>query len=398
MQPSALTDQPGTVARWMGVGRSDATDAYAAGAAATRGALRHHDPGLLLACFSIVHDPERLARGVADAAPGVPVIGCSTHGEIGPDGPRDGTVVVCAVGGAGFSVATRASTNTSRRQRAAGAEVAQCVREVGDHPYKVLFMLTDGLTRGQEEIVRGAYGVVGARVPLFGGAAADAWRMKRTYQLHGSDVFSDAVVAACIAGDAPMGIGIRHGWHPTGEPMIVTSSGNGRVYQLDDEPALDAYLRRIGAPEEIYDDEDALQRYVLSRPLGVQRRSGVEVRNMSTEVDVEGRSIGGGGELTQGGLAWAMAGDEAAVLDASEEACAAAIESLQGRPPIGLVTLSCAACRSVLGEEGIVREVDRMAGRADGVPFAGFYTYGEIARTRGIDGFHNQTTVVLALS
>ena len=35
--------------------------------------------------------------------------------------------------------------------------------------------------------------------------------------------------------------------------------------------------------------------------------------------------------------------------------------------------------------------------QAGGTPLAGFYTWGEIARTRGINGFHNQTLVVLAV-
>jgi hypothetical protein len=35
---------------------------------------------------------------------------------------------------------------------------------------------------------------------------------------------------------------------------------------------------------------------------------------------------------------------------------------------------------------------------AGGAPVAGFYTYGEIARTHGVSGFHNQTLVVLAVS
>jgi hypothetical protein len=36
--------------------------------------------------------------------------------------------------------------------------------------------------------------------------------------------------------------------------------------------------------------------------------------------------------------------------------------------------------------------------RSGGVPVAGFYTYGEIARTSGVSGFHNQTLVVLSVS
>ena len=52
----------------------------------------------------------------------------------------------------------------------------------------------------------------------------------------------------------------------------------------------------------------------------------------------------------------------------------------------------------MLGEEGIRREIQRVAEHAGGAPVAGFYTYGEIARIHGISGFHNQTLVVLALS
>ncbi len=51
----------------------------------------------------------------------------------------------------------------------------------------------------------------------------------------------------------------------------------------------------------------------------------------------------------------------------------------------------------VLGDAGINREIDRIATFADGAPVSGFYTYGEIARTTGWQGFHNQTLVVLAL-
>jgi hypothetical protein len=180
--------------------------------------------------------------------------------------------------------------------------------------------------------------------------------------------------------------------------MIVTSAGNGRVYTLDDRPALDVYLDRLGAPPEAYTDEEVFKQFALPRPLGVQRRSGVEARNLSTEVDLEGRSIGGGSAIDHGGLTWAMTGDEESILTATDEACQSAIDGLKGEAPAGMLTFSCAALRAVLGDDGIQREGARIAKWANGVPFAGFYTYGEIARTRGIDGFHNQTLAVLAIA
>ncbi|GAA2371742.1 FIST signal transduction protein [Dactylosporangium salmoneum] len=384
--------------RWMAVGTSLRADSHEAGREAALAALDGPDPKLLLVFAGIEHDPRRLAEGVRAAAPGVPVLGCSTHGEIGAGGPRDGSVVVTALGGPGFSVSTTAVAEISGRQREAGAAAARCAAAVEDRPHRVLLLLTDGLALDQEMVIKGAYGVLGAAVPLFGGAAGDGWRMSGTFQLHGTDVYANGLVAACIGSDAPIAIGIDHGWRPAGEPLVVTQSGDGRVHELDDAPALDAYLDRLDAPGDVYRDEVALRHYVLSRPLGVQRRSGIEIRNMSTAVDVAGRTIGGGGDLALGALTFAMEGDEESVVAASARACRSAIDQLDGVTPVGLLTLSCAACRAVLGDDGVAKEGAGIAEQAGSIPFAGFYTYGEIARAKGINGFHNQTMVVLAFA
>jgi hypothetical protein len=73
------------------------------------------------------------------------------------------------------------------------------------------------------------------------------------------------------------------------------------------------------------------------------------------------------------------------------------MEQLGGRPAKAVVAFDCIARRAALGES-TDEEVDRIHDRTDGAPVIGFYTYGEIARTRGMSGFHNQTLVVLAVS
>jgi hypothetical protein len=92
-----------------------------------------------------------------------------------------------------------------------------------------------------------------------------------------------------------------------------------------------------------------------------------------------------------------MEGDGASILEAAFATCDEAIGGLDGLDPLGMLVFSCSALRAVLGADGTVRESERIARAAGGAPFAGFHTCGEIARTRGIDGFHNQTHVVLAL-
>ena len=383
--------------RWVAIGRSDAADARAAGAEAAKAAVAADDTKLLTVFCSDDYDLEQLLAGIEECAPGVPLIGCSTAGEIATDGPGDAGIVVLAFGGEGFSVTTAAAEGASARLREAGAAVAGCSTEDPERPHRLLMLLTDGLAGDQQEIVRGAYSVLGAEVPLVGGCAGDDLRMKRTFQLHDGRVLTDAVVAAGIASDAPFGIGVRHGWRTVGEPMVVTSSADNRVYRLDDRPALDVYLERLDAPPEAHLDAEEFTRFSLTHPLGLNRRSGEEQVRFVADANFTDRSLGCIAEVPQGAFAWIMEGDAASVLDATDAACADALAPLGASPPLGLIAFDCIARRGVLGDEGIVAEVRRVAQHAAGSPVAGFYTYGEIARTHGINGFHNQTLVVLAV-
>lgn len=383
--------------RWLEVGHSAVADARRAGREAAAAASRG-DAKLLIVFCSGAYDLAALLAGIGERADGVPLIGCSTAGEIATAGPGDGGVVVLTLGGAGFDVATRAAAGASENLRAAGAAVARSARGVAHREHRVLMLLSDGLAGDQQEIVRGAYGVVGAGVPLVGGCAGDDLKMTRTFQLHDGEVLSDAVVGVTIGSDAPLGIGVRHGWRRVGEPMVATRSAGSRVFALDDEPALDVYLDRLDAPPEARTDPAAFTRFALTHPLGLARRRGEEHVRFVGDADFAERSLGLIAEVPQGGLAWFMEGDDESVLAATDSACADALEQLGGRTPIGMIAFDCIARRGILGDGGIATEVARVAANAAGAPVAGFYTYGEIARTRGVSGFHNQTLVVLAVS
>jgi hypothetical protein len=392
--PSTSSDS----SRWVGVGYSEAPDAGAAGDEAAGAALREADPRLLVVFCSDSYDLEALLGAINERSGGVPLIGCSTAGQIGPSGPGDASVVVTAIGGSGFSVSTAVAQGASVRLREAGAEVAACIDALESRPHRVLMLLSDALGGDQQEVIRGAYGVAGAAIPLVGGCAGDDFKMQATYQFFGDRVLEDAVVAAGLGSDSPIGIGVHHGWRRVGEPVMVTRSGGNRVYELDDRPALDVYLERHDAPEEARTDPAAFNAFAITRPLGLSRRSAEEGVRMVAGADFEDRSLSMIAEVPQGGLAWFMEGDQESVLGATDKACAAALGALGDRSPLGLLTFDCAARRGVLGDEGISREVERVTSQAGGAPVAGFYSYGEIARTSGVSGFHNQTIVILAVS
>jgi hypothetical protein len=261
----------------------------------------------------------------------------------------------------------------------------------------VLLLLSDGLAGDQQELVRGAHGVLGAAVPLVGGCAGDDLKMSRTFQLCDDRILTDSVVAAGIASNAPLGIGVRHGWRRTGEPMLVTSSAGSRVYTLDDRPALDVYLQHLGVSEPAHPDQEGLARLALTHPLGLSRPDGEDQVRFIGGGDFAERSLSCIAEVPQGALVWIMEGDARSVLDATDAACDASFAALGGQPPLGMIAFDCIARRGVLGEAGIRAEIGRLSAMASGAPVVGFYTYGEIARTRGVRGFHNQTLVVLSI-
>ena len=397
--PSSSTEpsRAGHRSRWLEVGHSTHADARCAGREAAAAALGADDAKLLVVFSSGNHDLAALLAGIDDAAPGVPMIGCSTAGEIATAGPRDHSVVVLTLGGDGFTIATTVATDASACLREAGATVARAACQVSHCEHRVLMLLSDGLAGDQQEMVRGAYGVVGADVPLVGGCAGDDLQMTKTFQLHDGRVLTNAVVGAAIGSDAPLGIGVRHGWRRVGEPMVATRSAGNRVFQLDDQPALDVYLDRLDAPTQARTDAAAFTRFALTHPLGLARRRGEEHVRFVGDADFAERSLGLIAEVPQGGLAWFMEGDDESVLAATDGACADALAHLAGRPPLGMFAFDCIARRGVLGDTGIAAEVARIAASASGAPVAGFYTYGEIARTSGVSGFHNQTLVVLAV-
>jgi hypothetical protein len=382
--------------RWFAVGLSDASEDNA-GERAADAALIHDDAKLLIVFSSVSADLPALIGQVRSRSGGVPLIGCTTAGEIAPKGPRDGSIVVTALGGDGFAVGTAAAAGASDDLRAAGARAARCLPSPASHPHQVLLLLTDGLATDQEDIVRGAYSVLGAGVPMVGGCAADGLRMTRTFQFHGDRVLTDSVVAAGIASTGPIGIGVRHGWRPVGEPMLVTASGPNQVVTLDGRPALDVFFERLGAGAGEVGPED-FPGLALMHPFGLSRHSGEEQVRFITSADFATRSLSCTARVPQGSLVWLMEGDAGGVLDATDAASNASLAALGGVPPLGMLAFDCVARRSALGDQGIEQEIGRIAAIAGAAPFAGFYSYGEIARTHGMRSLYNHTLVVLSVA
>lgn len=355
-----------------------------------------HEPRLLIVFAAPRFHLEQLSTGLSERFPACALIGCTTAGEIATGRALTQSLVLWALGGTGVRVSTGHGESDGQGLRQAALQAAGCLADLERRRNTVLVLLSDGLAGDQMQVVRGAYDAAGIDVPLVGGCAGDYLRMRQTRQLHGWRVMSGAVVAAAISSDRPLGIGFSHGWSPASEPMLVTESRDTLLVTLDDQPALDVYLNIFDPPQAVRDDPQAFADFAAVHPIGIRRRDRIEMRHIAG-FDREHRALVMVAEVPQGALACLSEGDSASVLEAAVQSASSAVEALGGAAPAGLLLFDCVSRRSIFGDQHLQEETELISRCGGGVPMAGFYTYGEIARTRGSGGFHNQTLVTLAI-
>jgi hypothetical protein len=388
----------GEGARWIVVGSSTHAEAELAVREALAPIVKRADPKLTIIFCSPAHNLAEISRLVQASVGSGEVIGCSTAGELLRNHPMTGGLLIWALGGDGFAVTTGVGLgDPATGLRDAAQTAAQCLRRLERKEHTLLFLLADGLCGDQMEVVRGAYDVSGAGVPLVGGCAGDDMALQATQQIHSGELLTHAVVAAAITSNAPMAISIAHGWEPLSEAMLVTASRGTTLESLDDRPALDVYLDTYEAPDEVRNDPAAFFDFAHTRPVGIARRNRNEIRYVYG-ADYELRTLTLFAEVPQGAMAYLMQGNSTSVLNATTDVCALAEQALGGQPAMGFMLLECVARKSLLSNAGLLDESLKLPSVASEAAVGGFYTYGEIARTEGSGGLHNQTVVALALA
>ncbi len=381
---------------WVKVGASSLNDTGQALEQALQALQCPQDPKLIVALIAPNFDLAAIAEQLHGTFPHTQVIGCTTSGEITPGGAVANALVLWALGGSAIEISTGSGQGDAQGLRQAATEAAHCLDHLEQRANTVLIVLSDGLCGDQMDVVRGAYDVAGIDVPLVGGCAGDNLARRRTRQIHGRRVMSQAVVAAAVSSDRPLGIGVSHGWTPASEPMLVTGSKGNILSTLEDKPALDVYLNFFNPGDVISTDPEEFAKFAATHPIGIRRRDKIEMRHI-TGFNLDSRELILVAEVPQGGLAFLTQGDFDSVLNAAAQSCTTALEALNGLPPAGLLMFDCVSRRAVFTEERIQEETDLITSTCGAIPMAGFYTYGEIARTKGAGGFHNQTLVTLAI-
>lgn len=191
-----------------------------------------------------------------------PVIGCTTAGEITPDGYQDGSICGFSVPPNVAGVSLWPIREVSRRTTAeigdVGRRVAQrAAADEAAHPERRRFglLLVDGISGREEEVV-GHLGAALPQIPIVGGSAGDDRRHARTHVLFEGRFEPDAALLALFDTTRDVAAFKCQSFEPTDRKVVITDADPDRrlVRRIDGRPAAEAYAHIVGCPVEALDE------------------------------------------------------------------------------------------------------------------------------------------------
>ena len=217
-------------------------------------ALAQPAMGLVIVFCAAERDISALAAALQRRFAPVPVIGCTTAGEISPLGYRRDSVVGISLADLAFTVAPVLLHDLESFHIGAGqAVVRQAMHAVlarepeARRDRMFAFTLIDGLCGCEEAVVSSLHAVLG-EIPLFGGSAGDGLRFERTLVIHEGKAHPNCALFVLVATDLAFRVFKTEHFVAGRGKMVVTEADPARriVTEINAEPAAQEYARMVG--------------------------------------------------------------------------------------------------------------------------------------------------------
>jgi hypothetical protein len=361
-------------------------------------------PDFVFMFATVGYDQRSLLHAVRESTGGAPLCGCSGEGTISGDEADESnfSVVVMAISSDELRWSNGLATGLGVDSRAAGQQVAHTLSSDVSADAVGLFVFPDGYTGNVEKFLAGLEGNLSNDqfLPIWGGTSADNLALVQTYQYCDDEIVSDGVAYALLSGKAQASWDIGIGNIPIGGERTVTRSQGNVIYEIDGKPALEVLQEYISDTALA----DNWGRYVLSFMLGFRAPSYTEgeeytFRSMPS-VDKADGSITAQTEVKEGTSVWFSVRDEEKINTELDRVAQHIKQELGGAKPKLVFHFDCATRGKTMFREQEKLRIHRRFRQAVGpdVPWAGFYTAGEIGPVSKHNCHHNTTAVVLALS
>lgn len=231
---------------------------------------RKNDIALAIIWFSATkHCAKTIVSTLATDAPKLTFCGCSTSGEVTPEGMQDNGFIVTLLPKRWFDVSIMVLNDIAALGMEAVAQQTTIARnnflqKLGNPEDKsgmFALNLIDGLSYSEEAVTVAIYrGLEG--IPLVGGSAGDDLLFKQTWQITSGSASTNTAVMALIRCRLPCQVFSNNNFMPTEHKLVVTDADPDlrRVNEFNAEPAALAYASAIGMnPDDL--DADSFASY-----------------------------------------------------------------------------------------------------------------------------------------
>ncbi|WP_166263450.1 nitric oxide-sensing protein NosP [Marinobacter caseinilyticus] len=216
--------------------------------------LNHDNLGCVLFFCSAEYDLGRLGIALEHVFAGIRICGCTSAGEITPQGYDRGSITAIGFDRRYFAIecgliSELESFGLQDAQELIDGLLTTC-RQARVAPIKnntFAITLLDGLS-SREELVLTTLNAALGTIPHFGGSAGDDERLANTHVFFNGTFHTSAATVLLVNTSLDFRVFSTHHMEERNEKLVVTAadSDSRTVYELNAEPAAEAYARAAG--------------------------------------------------------------------------------------------------------------------------------------------------------
>lgn len=182
------------------------------------------------------------------------IVGCTTAGEIGPNGYHDGAITGFSFAKNAFAIETHCfnqlnhfsipdSTTSVKQMLANMNEKNGPINATNSFG----FLLVDGLSVKEENVISAIYNAIGD-LSVFGGSAGDKLDFKNTFIYHRGQFHKNSAVFILINTTHPFKVFKTQHFVESDKKMVITGAEPEKriVTEINGEPAAEEYARIVG--------------------------------------------------------------------------------------------------------------------------------------------------------
>lgn len=349
-----------------------------------------YKPTLAIVFCSIVQDRAEIRQFLSSHH--IQVFGATTAGEIQDNEVTEQSTVIMLLDAKldTFHLYLQEATEDNTYQKC--QNLAKKAMELYKNPSIVL--VSSGLRIDAEMIIKGVKDTSN-HIDLFGGLAGDDLTMNASYVFDQNNEYPVGILGLIIDGDKIQVSGqATCGWDNIGIEKTITKSEGNVVYTIDDEPAVDVFVKFFQYKGNVITKAEIIAMNFAQYPLQMTKPDGHVVLRAPLMVNVESQALIFAGGIPQGSKVKFSVPPGFDLVEKS----AAEISLLKATIPEAdaILMFSCKARHLSLGP--LTSEEASMIRAIWDKPLIGFFTYGEIGAALGAPcDFHNETCSMVVL-